>query len=69
MKPGALERREAAAYVALSVSTMEAGVRNESFPAPRQLSKGRVAWLTKELDQWLETRPVSKLLPPARGAS
>lgn len=65
LKPGALAKTDAAWYVALSVSTMELGVRQGWFPAPRVLSPGRVGWLTSELDEWLASRPTSELLPPA----
>lgn len=65
LKPGAFDKVGTAWYVALSVSTVERGVREEWFPAPRELSPGRVGWLTTELDEWLASRPKSNLLPPA----
>ena len=53
-----------AQIVALSESTVQAMVRTGEFPAPRKLSGRRVGWLTREIEQWAEDRPVSDLLPP-----
>ncbi len=55
---------EAAAIVALSVSTMQDLVRNKNFPAPRQLSGRRGGWLMREVEAWAESRPPSDLPPP-----
>ncbi len=55
---------EAAAIVALSVSTLQDLVRNKNFPAPRQLSGRRVGWLMREVEAWAESRPPSDLPPP-----
>lgn len=67
--PAVLSRSEAAAYVGLSVSTLESLVRAETFPRPRLLSPGRVGWIRTELDAWLAARPASDLLPPRSGRS
>ena len=68
--PAALGREDAAAYLALSVTTFEKLVREESLPPPRQLAGRRVAWIRAELDAWLWGRPKSSLLPPENtGAS
>lgn len=64
IKPKFLGRGDAAMYCALSESTLEKGVREETFPKPRLLLGRRVAWLVSELDAWCESRPVSNLLPP-----
>jgi len=64
MPPAALAREDAAAYLALGVSTFELLVRERSLPAPRQLSGRRVGWIRAELDAWLLSRPTSELLPP-----
>lgn len=53
-----------AEIVSLSPSTIQAMVRSKEFPAPRKLSGRRVGWLTREIEQWAEDRPVSDLLPP-----
>ncbi|MBT9511351.1 MAG: AlpA family phage regulatory protein [Acidovorax sp.] len=63
-KPGALDLVNAALYVALSVSTVQKLVREGDFPLPRKLSGRRVGFLVPEIDEWLEARPVSQLLPP-----
>ena len=63
-KPAYLDREGAAAFVSLSVITMERMVAKGDFPAPRQLGGRRVGWLVRELDAWCEARPVSSNLPP-----
>ena len=64
IKPAYLEREQAAAFVALSESTLLTLVRQGDFPKPRQLSRQRTAWLVRELEEWCEQRPVSDLPPP-----
>ena len=64
IRPAALEQNDAATFLALSVSTLERLVRQGEFPKPRQLSGRRVGYLVRELEAWLEARPVSELLPP-----
>ena len=64
IKPAYLELENAAAYVALSATTVQRLVREESFPKPRQLADRRVGWLVRELDTWSENRPISNLPPP-----
>jgi len=64
IRPGALELPDAAAFVSLSVATVERQVREGTFPKPRQLSGRRVGYLVEELEEWLRTRPVSDQLPP-----
>lgn len=62
--PAALDLDSAAQYVALSSSTVEKLVRQGDFPKPRLLSGRRVAYLVRELEAWVESRPVSDLAPP-----
>lgn len=65
IKPAALEKPEAAAYCALSMSTLARVVLEDpTFPRARQLSNRRVGYLVRELDAWLEARPVASNLPP-----
>jgi prophage regulatory protein len=64
IEPAALDLDTAAQYVALSTSTIEKLVRQGEFPKPRQLSGRRVAYLVRELQEWIEARPVSDCLPP-----
>ncbi|MBO9679510.1 MAG: AlpA family phage regulatory protein [Acidovorax sp.] len=66
IRPGALELPDAAAFVSLSVATVERMVREDSFPKPRQLSGRRVGYLVEELEAWLRNRPVSDQLPPPK---
>jgi prophage regulatory protein len=55
---------EAAGMLSLAMSTVQRLVREKQFPAPRQISAGRVGWLVREIEDWAETRPVSDLPPP-----
>ncbi len=64
IKPAALDLEQAAQFVALSPTTIERLVRENNFPKPRQLSGRRVAYLVRELEEWVESRPVSDLAPP-----
>ena len=65
IKPAYLDRENTAAYVSLSVPTMERMIARAEFPAPRQLTNKRVGWLVRELDAWCEDRPTSSNLPVA----
>jgi len=65
IEPAYLERAQAAEFLAVSESTLEALVRRGELPKPRVLSGRRVAWLVRELREWAEARPVSDLAPPA----
>ncbi len=64
LQPIALDRDTAAKFVVLSVTTMELLLRRGEFPKPRRVSPARVVWLVRELTDWMESRPVSELLPP-----
>ena len=64
LRPAVLDIDQCAAYLTLSNSTIEKMVRKGLFPAPRQLSGRRVGYLVREVDEWLESRPVSDLPPP-----
>lgn len=59
IKPKYLDRASSAAYCALSESTLEKGVREDTFPKPRLLAALRVGRLVRELDEWAEARPVA----------
>jgi prophage regulatory protein len=65
IKPAYLDRATTANYVSLSESMIQKLMSRDQFPKPRQLSGQRVGWLVRELDEWVETRPVSQLLPVA----
>ncbi len=64
IQPIALDREAAAEFVLLSVSTIETLLRQNQFPKPRRVSPNRVVFLVRELTEWMESRPVSELLPP-----
>lgn len=64
MQPIALERENAAIFIGMSVSTLEKLEREGGFPKPRLLSSRRVAFVVRELVDWLEARPTTDLLPP-----
>lgn len=64
IRPLYLARSDAAAFLAISVSTLEALVARGEAPKPRKLSAGRTAWLVDELEAWGRGRPDSDLLPP-----
>lgn len=64
VKPLAVDLEHAAAMVSLSESTWQALVREGKAPAPRTLSGRRVGWLVREIEDWLEARPVSDQAPP-----
>jgi prophage regulatory protein len=65
IKPAYIDRETCAAFVSLSVPTMERLVAAGVFPAPRQLTGKRVGWLVREVEEWAESRPVSSNLPVA----
>ena len=65
IKPAYLDLPGVSQYVALSESTLQKIVREGAFPKPRLLSGRRVGWLTREVDEWAESRDVADLLPPA----
>ncbi|MDR6521812.1 prophage regulatory protein [Variovorax paradoxus] len=63
-RPLYLDKSSVAEFVALSVATIERLVRENEFPKPRVLSRHRVAWLVREVEEWAESRPASELPPP-----
>lgn len=65
LPPLYLERDQAAAYLALSVSTFERLTREDkTFPRCRALSGRRTGWLVDELRAWGLARPESSQPPP-----
>ncbi len=63
--PVIVDLEHAAGMVALSVSTLQALVRDGQFPAPIQLSGRRVGWRVRDIEAWADGRPASNLPPPA----
>lgn len=64
MKPIYLDLQAVAEVVSLSESAVKHLVRQKQFPQPREISRRRVAWLVREVEEWAEKRPVSTQLPP-----
>ncbi len=54
-----LTKKETAQLVRLSLPTLWRLQRAGKFPALRQISPGRVAWLRSEVEQWMESRPAA----------
>lgn len=65
IQPIALKRSDAAEFANISESNMDNLIRVGRFPKPRQVSPGRVVFLVSELTEWMHSRPVSQILPPA----
>jgi predicted DNA-binding transcriptional regulator AlpA len=65
IRPLYLARTDAAAFLAIGESTLDALVARGEAPKPRKLSKGRTAWLVEDLESWGRARPESDFLPPA----
>lgn len=68
MKPIYLNIHQVAEATSLSEANIQKMVQAKEFPAPRLISKKRVAWLVRELEEWAEGRPTSDLLPPGAGS-
>jgi predicted DNA-binding transcriptional regulator AlpA len=62
--PALLCREDAAAFLAISESTLDSLVAAGDAPKPRKVSARRAAWLVEELTAWAKARPVSDFLPP-----
>lgn len=65
IRPIYVELNQVSELVALSETTIQRMVREDTFPKPRMLSGRRVGWLVREIDEWAENRPISDLPPPA----
>ena len=59
-----ISRDELPEITGLSPSTIDEEIRLGRFPKPRQVSARRVAWLARDLDEWMENLPQSAILPP-----
>lgn len=58
-----------AASLSISERVWQQLVQRGEAPKPRQLSGRRVGWLTREVQEWAEQRPVSDLPPPPNTGS
>ena len=54
---------EAALALGISQTTLESLVATGDLPPQRQISRGRVGWLWRELRAFAESRPVADNLP------
>ncbi|WP_244109928.1 helix-turn-helix transcriptional regulator [Burkholderia arboris] len=68
MKPIFLNVHQVADAMSLSETIIKKMVASKEFPSPRAISKKRVAWLVRELEEWAEARPISDMLPPGQAA-
>lgn len=64
MKPIFLSIHQVSEAMSLSETVIKKMVESNKFPASREISKKRVAWLARELKEWAEMRPLSDMLPP-----
>lgn len=64
MRPIFMNLKETAHAVSLSTASIQKMVRENVFPKPRLIAGRRVAWLTREVEEWAESRPISDNLPP-----
>lgn len=54
---GMLKRKELVAMVGVCYTTIYNMEKAGKFPARRKVSKGRVAWVRSEVEQWLRALP------------
>jgi predicted DNA-binding transcriptional regulator AlpA len=52
-----LNKKQVAAMIGVSVSTLDRMVDREEFDEPRQLSPRRVGWLLSTVQAWIASRP------------
>lgn len=64
IRPAILAAEDAAAYLSISVRTMQTLVASGQLAKPRKISPGRVGWLVQDLDTFATSRPVADELPP-----
>lgn len=64
IRPLYLARPDAAAFLAISESTLDNLVARGDLPKPRKISAARTAWLVEDLETWGRKCPESDLLPP-----
>ena len=64
IRPAILAADDAAAYLSISVRTMQTLVSSGQLAKPRKISPGRVGWLVQDLDTFATSRPVADELPP-----
>lgn len=58
-KPLVYRKRTVLDQFEISETTLRRWMADEGFPRPRQLGPRAVGWVSIEVDQWLEMRPVT----------
>jgi predicted DNA-binding transcriptional regulator AlpA len=62
VKSPVLRRRDAAAYLGVSLRTLRNLMTTPGFPAHVQITELLLGWFQADLDAWLESRKVEKAL-------
>jgi len=60
-----VKRAEVVALTGLSRSTIDRKIRENTFPRPLQISKRRVAWLEKDVLEWISAQ--QRVVPNSDG--
>ena len=60
LKPAFLDKPGIAEFVNIPIDEILSMVSRGKFPAPRQVSERKTAWLASEVDEWIKDRPQSK---------
>ena len=66
MRPILIDLAAACLLTGLSESTIQSLLRNNDFPKARKGSERRALFLTREIDEWAESRPLADFLPPPK---
>lgn len=64
VRPLLVDFPTAAEVLSVSVSTLQLMIREGQIKPPRQISKGRVGYLVRDLEEFAESRPESTIAPP-----
>lgn len=64
MLPKILNAKQICETTGLSLVTIWRKEKAGEFPNRRQLGSRRVGWLAREIDEWLEATPRSKITSP-----
>lgn len=59
-----MKRKDVVQFTGLCYTTIYNLEKSGMFPARRQLSPGRVAWMRPEVESWLQSRVVLAPAPP-----
>jgi len=53
-----LDKFEVVKKTGMSLSSIRRNVKRGTFPAPRQISERKIAWVTTEIQNWIDSLPV-----------